>query len=451
MSKNKESRRSFLKKSAAATAAVSLFPTVVPASVLGRNGAVAPSDRVVMGLIGAGGMGNHDMKQFLAKKTTQIVAVCDVDENHQKSTKNTIDKHYRNKDARVYHDYRDILENEKMDAVILALPDHWHSLIAVAAADKGLDIYGEKPLARSIREGRAIVNAANRNKIVWQTGSWQRSVSHFHRAVELVRNGVIGKISHVEVGLPNGRRSIGTPPVKKVPDGVDWNFWLGPAPKVPFRGVLHFHWRWIMDYSGGQLTDWAGHHVDIAHWGLDFDNTAPVKLKGKGVYPNEGIYNVPVEYRIEAEYENGLKMTIANAGYFHDKRKHGLWSKIGAERYGMGTVWFGEKGWIHVNRSGLWASDPKFLKIPEKELSVKVYKSTDHWQNFLDCVKTREKTITPVDTAHNSISVALLGEIAMLTEEELNWDVKSEKFTNSDIANRLLSRPYRAPWQIPSL
>ncbi len=451
MSKNKVSRRSFLKKSAAATAAVSLFPTVVPATALGRNGAVAPSDRIVMGLIGSGGMGNHDMMQFLGKKEAHVVACCDVDERHLKSTKATIDKKYKNKDARTYHDYRDMLENEKMDAVILALPDHWHSLIAVAAANKGLDIYGEKPLARSIVEGRAIVEAVHKNNGIWQTGSWQRSVPHFHRAVELVRNGVIGKISHVEVGLLDGRTSIGTPPVQKVPDGVDWDFWLGPAPSVPFRGVLHFNWRWILDYSGGQLTDWAGHHVDIAHWGLDFDNVAPVKIKGKGVYPVTGIYNVPVEYLIEAEYENGLTMTIANARYFYDKRKNGLWPKVGAVRYGIGTVWYGEKGWIHVNRSGLWASKPEFLKVPENELKTKIYKSTDHWQNFLDCVVSRKKTITPVEVAHNSISVALLGEIAMLTEEELEWDVKNEKFTNSELANRLLCKPYRSPWQVPKV
>jgi predicted dehydrogenase len=404
-----------------------------------------------MGLIGAGGMGNHNLKQFLGKKEARVVSVCDVDENHLKSSKERIDKKYKNKDARTYHDFRDMLENEKLDAVILALPDHWHSLIAVAAANKGLDIYGEKPLARSIVEGRAIVNAAHKNNIVWQTGSWQRSLPHFHKAVELVRNGVIGKITHVEVGLPDGRRSIGTPPIKPVPEGVDWNFWLGPAPKVPFRGVLHFNWRWIMDYSGGQLTDWAGHHVDIAHWGLGIDHTAPVRIKGKGTYPVEGIYNVPVEYNFTAEYENGLTMNVANSSFFYNKRKHGLWPKVGAQRYGMGAVWFGEKGWIQVNRSGLWASDPKFLEVPEKELKIKAYKSTDHWQNFLDCIKTREKTITPVEVAHNSISVALLGEIAMLTEEDLNWDVKNEKFTNSEFANRLLSRPYRAPWQFPAV
>jgi predicted dehydrogenase len=451
MSKSKLSRRSFLKRGAAVTAGASLFPTVVPASVLGRNGAVPPSDRIVMGLIGAGGMGRHNMKQFLAKKEARVVAVCDVDDSHLKRAKAKIDKHYNNNDARVYRDFRDFLDNEKLDAVILALPDHWHGIIAVSAANKGLDIYGEKPLARTIKESRAIVDAVQKNNVIWQTGSWQRSLPHFRKAAELVRNGVIGKISHVEVGLPDGRRSIGTPPIQPVPEGVDWDRWLGPAPKVPFRGVLHFDWRWILDYSGGQLTDWAGHHVDIAHWGLGFDERSPVKIKGKGVYPVDGIYNVPVEYLMEAEYEDGIKMTIANSQYLIDKRKHGLWPEVGAQRYGMGPCWFGEKGWILVNRSGLWASDPSFLKVPEKDLKTKLYKSDDHWQNFLDSVKTRERTITPVETAHNSISVALIGEIAMMTEQELLWDRKTETFTNSDYANRLLSRPFRAPWKMPAI
>ena len=451
MSKNKLSRRTFLKKGAVATAAASLFPTVVPASVLGRNGAIAPSDRIVMGLIGAGGMGTHNMGQFLNKKSAQVVAVCDVDNRHLKRAKNKIDKRYKNNDARTYRDYREFLEKEKLDAVIMALPDHWHGIIATSTANKGLDIYGEKPLARTIKESRAIVNAAEKNNIIWQTGSWQRSVPKFKRAAELVRNGVIGKVTHVEVGLPNGNASIGTPPVQTPPEALDWDRWLGPAPKVPFRGVLHFHWRWIQDYSGGQLTDWAGHHIDIANWGLDFDQTAPVSIKGKGVYPVEGIYNVPVEYLIEAKYENGVEMTIANAQYFVDKRKSGIWPNIGAERYGMGTVWHGEKGWIHVNRSGLWASNPDFLKVPENELKTKIYNSTDHWQNFLDCVKSREKTITPAEVAHNSISVALIGEIAMLTGEELKWDAKNEQFTNSEHANRLLSRPFRSPWAMPKI
>ena len=446
MSKNKLSRRSFLKKGATATAAASLFPTIVPASVFGRNGTIAPSDRIVMGLIGAGGMGNHDMGQFLNMKDTQITAVCDVDDRHLKSTKNRIDTKYDNKDARTYRDFRDFLDNEKLDAVIMALPDHWHGIIAVSAANKGLDIYGEKPLARSITDGRAIVNAAQKNNIIWQTGSWQRSVSNFKKAAELVRNGVIGKITHVEVGLPDGRQSIGTPPIQNPPEGVDWDRWLGPAPKVPFRGVLHFDWRWIQDYSGGQLTDWAGHHIDIANWGLGFDQTAPVSIKGKGVYPVEGIYNVPVEYLIEAKYENGVVMTIANSRYFEDKRKH-----TQSPRPGMGTVWYGDKGWIHVKRGGLWASNPEFLKIPEKDLETKLYNSPDHWRNFLDCVKSREKTITPVEVAHNSISVALMGEIAMLTGEDLKWDAKNERFSNSENANRLLSRPYRAPWTMPKI
>ena len=451
MSENKLSRRSFLKKGVTATAAVSLFPTVVPASVLGRNGAVAPSDRITMGLIGAGGMGNHNLGKFLNKKEVQMTAICDVDDRRLKSTKAKIDKKYGNKSARTYRDFRDFLANEKPDAVILALPDHWHGIIAVSVANKGIDIYGEKPLARTIKESRDIVNAVEKNNIIWQTGSWQRSVANFKRAAELVRNGVIGKVSHVDVGLPDGNRSIGTPPVQNPPEAVDWDFWLGPAPKVPFRGVLHFNWRWILDYSGGQLTDWAGHHVDIAHWGLGFDQKAPVSIKGKGTYPVEGIYNVPVEYLMDAVYEDGTTMTIANSRYFVDKRKHGLWPKVGAVRYGMGPVWFGEKGWIQVNRSGLWASKPEFLEVPEKDLKIKLYESTDHWQNFLDCVKSRKKTITPVEFAHNSISVALIGEIAMMTEQELKWDSNNEKFTNSELANRMLSRPFRAPWEMPKI
>jgi predicted dehydrogenase len=451
MKKENINRRSFLKKGLTASAAISLFPQIIPASALGKNGHVAPSDRIVMGAIGVGGMGNANINSFLPKKEVQIVSICDVDERQIKSTKQKIDTHYGNKDVRTYRDFRELLEQEKLDAVTMALPDHWHGIIAVSAAKKGLDIYGEKPLARTIHESRAIVEAVKKYDLVWQTGSWQRSVPHFKRAAELVRNGVIGQITHVEVGLPNGRKSIGTPPVLNPPDEVDWNFWLGPAPKVPYRGILHFDWRWMMDYSGGQLTDWAGHHVDIAHWGLDFDATTPIAIKGKGTFPVDGIYDVPVEYLMEVKYESGIEMKIANSDYFLHKRKHGIWPKVKARNYGMGAVWFGEKGWIQVNRNGLYASNPEFLKVPEKDLPIKLYNSTDHWQNFIDCIKTRKKTITPAETAHNSISVALIGEIAMLTGQELKWDGKKEQFTNSDYANRLLHRPHRAPWSMPQL
>jgi predicted dehydrogenase len=427
-------RREFLKKVGAAGVGLSLFPTIVKASALGREGNVPPSDRLTMILIGSGSQGKGNLRHFLQSDDIQAIAVCDVDDRQSAEAKKLIDDKYGNSDCRVYKDFREILEKEKPDTALLALPDHWHAIIATAVADKKIDIYGEKPLARSIAEGRAIVDAVQRNNVIWQTGSWQRSVEHFHRAAELVINGRVGKVSYVEVGLPDGGIYIGNPPVQPVPDGVDWEMWLGPAPKVPFRGVLHWHWRWIMDYSGGQLTDWAGHHIDIAHWGLGLDNSGPVSIEGKGRPNNDGIYNVPVEYDFTCVYENGLVMRVANA------------SKL---EHGMGTLWKGKNGWIHVDRRGLKASDENILqeKIGSNEISL--YKSTDHWRNFIDCVKSREKTITPAEFAHRSISVGLLGEIAMITGIKLHWDPQNEKFTdNNAYATRLLKKPYRKPWEL---
>ena len=430
----KDSRRKFIKKAVGSTLGMMAAPYIIPGSALGKNGAIAPSNRIVMGGIGLGGMGRGNTRNFLDKKEVQYVAICDVDQAQRSLAASMVNGKYKNNDCRNYDDYREFLEKEKLDAVTIALPDHWHAIISVAAANKGMDIYGEKPLARSIMEARAIVNAVEKNKVIWQTGSWQRSRPNFHRGAELVINGRIGKVSHVDVGLPNGNNPIGTPPIMKPPEGVDWDMWLGPAPTVPYRGVLHFHWRWMMDYSGGQMTDWAGHHIDIAHWGLGYDRTGPVTIEGKGVYPREGIYDVPVEYDFTCTYQSGVTIRVANS------RK---------QKRGMGTVWHGDKGWIYVSRGEtLEASDPKILEEIIGEEETHLYKSEDHWQNFLDCIKSREETITPAETALRSISVALLGEIAMLTGKKLDWDPEKEKFTNNDNANRLLMKPYRGPWKL---
>ncbi len=430
----KNSRRKFIKKAAGSTIAMMAAPYIIPGSALGKNGAVAPSNRIVIGGIGLGAMGTGNAMGFLNKSEVQYVAICDVDGSRRDKAVSMINMHYGNQDCRAYGDYRDFLEKEKLDAVTLALPDHWHAIISIASASKGLDIYGEKPLARSICEARAIVNAVEENKVIWQTGSWQRSVENFHQGAELVINGRIGKVSHVEVGLPNGRKPIGTPPIMEVPEELDWDMWLGPAPTVPYRGISHWDWRWIMDYSGGQLTDWAGHHIDIAHWGLGYDRTGPVSVEGEGVYPREGIFDVPVEYDFTCEYTTGVTMRVANSL---------------RQPHGMGTVWYGDKGWIHVDRGDvLKASDPKILEEVIGPEETQLYKSTDHHQNFLDCIKTREETIAPAEIAHRSISVGLLGEIAMLTGKKLDWDPEKEQFTNNRYANRLLMRPYRGPWKL---
>ena len=434
MAKKTISRRQFLKGATVAAAGVAGFPYFVPSSALGRAGNVAASNRIVMGCIGVGGMGGGNMRGFLGKKEVQVVAVCDVDAGRRNRARDRVNEKYGNQDCVAYSDFREAIERKDIDALSLALPDHWHSIPAIMGARAGKDMYAEKPLARTIREGRAICDAVHRYSRVWQTGSQQRSSGNFHRACELVRNGRIGKVHKVEVGLPTGG-STDNRPVQPVPEGLDWDFWLGPAPWRPYcdfgRDRCHYQWRWIMDFSGGQLTDWAGHHIDIAHWGLDLDRTGPVEIEGRGVYPRDGLYDVPIEYKFTCKYANGIVMTVANN-----------------KQIPQGTKWYGEKGWIYVKRGKL-ESEPK--SVLDKVIGpdeIKLNRSRDHKQNFLDCVRSRKLTIAPVEVGHRSISVALLGEIAMLTEKKLRWDPEKEIFLNSDEANRMLSRPMRSPWHL---
>jgi len=427
------SRRGFLKTAAGAAAGAMAFPYIVPSSALGADGAVAPSNRLLVGCIGVGSQGLWDMRGFYNNKEALVVAVCDVDVKHQKAAKAEVDKKYGNSDCKMYLDFRDVIARSDIDIIATAVPDHWHSIPAIMAAQAGKDIHGQKPLARTICEGRAICDAVKRYGRIWQTGSWQRSVWNFHRASELVINGRIGKVHTVEVGLPTGS-SARNNPVQPVPDGVDWDFWLGPAPLVPFRGILHWDWRWIMDYSGGQLTDWAGHHIDIAHWGLGLDRSGPIEVEGKGSYPKDGMYNVPTEYKVITKYATGLTMIIAN-----DRQLP----------HGMGTCWYGDKGWIHVTRDEpIHANPSSVVNEVIGPGEIHLYESRDHHQNFLDCVKTRRETITPAEIAHRSLTPALLGEIAMLTGRKLKWDPDKEVIIGDDEANRMLSRPMRNPWHL---
>ena len=429
-------RRQFIKRTAGLTVGGLVFPYIVSSSALGNSGTVAPSNRIVMGGIGLGSMGTGDMHGFLGKRGVQIVAVCDVDKRHRDNAKRIVDERYGNKDCGSYNDYRELIGRGDLDAVFTALPDQWHAVISVAAARAGLHIHGQKPLARTISGGRAICEAVKRYGVIWQTGSQQRSGGNFHRACELVINGRIGKVKHVEVGLPNGRDS-GTQPLLEVPKELDWDMWLGPAPWRPYMdfggGGCHWDWRWIMDYSGGQLTDWAGHHIDIAHWGLGLDRTGPVEIEGRGVYPKDGLYNVPTAYKIHCKYATGVEIVVANASQ---------------QPKGMGAAWYGEKGWIHVNRGGLWAEPASILKEEIGPSEIRLYKSNDHKQNFLDCIKSGRETICPAEIGHRSISAGLLGEIAMLTERKLKWDPEKERFINEPYANKYLSRPMRSPWHL---
>jgi len=434
--KNNINRRRFLKTAAAAATGAIAFPYIVSASALGNDGEVAPSERITMGCIGVGSQGTSNLRGFLEKNELQIVAVCDVDKGRLERAKRSVDGRYNNNDCKTYVDFRDVIARDDIDTLSLALPDHWHSIPVVMAARAGKDMYGEKPLARTIFEGKVMVDAVQRYGVIWQTGSWQRSVHDFHRACELVRNGRIGKVHKVEVGLPTGS-SNGNHSVQPVPEGLDWDFWLGPAPWRPYQAFgqngPHWDWRWVMDYPGGQLTDWAGHHVDIAHWGLGLDYTGPVEIEGKGLYPEDGTFDAPTEYKFTCKYANGLTMIVAN-----DQQ----------QPMGMGTVWYGEDGWIHVKRGKLEASSEEILQQVIGPGEDRLYESRDHQQNFIDCVKSRQKTITPIEIAHRSISVGLLGEIAMLLERKLRWDPDKEIFLDDEQANRMLSRPMRSPWHM---
>lgn len=436
--KNKSTRRSFLKKSLAAAAGTMVLPHIIPASALGMNGLTAPSDRIVMGSIGVGSQGTYNMKKFLEFNEVQYVAMADLDSGHLEKASGIVNGYYKNKDCRTYKDYREFLDKEKLDAVCISVPDHWHSIAYVAAANKKINIYGEKPLARSIGEGQQIVKAVHKNGIIWQTGSWQRSEANFHQAAELVFNGRLGKVDHVEVGLPNAAKLIGMPAVQPVPPELDWEFWLGSAPEAPYRGVCHWNWRWILDYSGGQLTDWAGHHIDIAHWGLGLDRTGPIEVEGVGVYPPAGeLFNVPMEFDFNCKYKSGVVIRVANQSRLP---------------MGMGVTWYGDNGWIHVDRGNvLKASKPELISEELGPNKTALYNSSDHWGNFLSCVRSRKETITPVDVAHRSISVGLLGEIAMTTRKKISWDPDREVIINNPEAGKMLMRKFRAPWRIPEI
>jgi predicted dehydrogenase len=435
---NKSSRRDFVKRSAAVVAGAIVLPQIIPSSAFGMRGRVAPSDRIVIGSIGTGSQGMANMRDFLElKNAVQYVAVCDVDALHLAKAKEIVDLANKNSDCRTYGDYREFLEKEKLDAVSIALPDHWHGIIYTEAANKKLHVYGEKPICRTIKDGQTIVSAVKKNNIIWQTGSWQRSLPNFHHGAELAINGRVGKIKYIEVGLPDGNKGIGTPPVKEVPAELNWEMWLGPALKVPYRGISHWDWRWILDYSGGQLTDWAGHHIDIANWGAGLEHTGPVEISGAGVYPVDGIYNVPVEYDFLCKYANGIEMRVANAARLP---------------LGMGTTWHGDLGWVHVDRGDvISASDPKILNEVIGENEIQLYKSENHWQNFIDCVRSGKQAIAPVEVAYRAISVALLGEIAMTTGQTIKWDPDKEEIIGNPRASRLLSRPYRQPWTLPTV
>jgi predicted dehydrogenase len=428
-------RRRFL----AATGLALAAPSIVPCNVLGRGGYAAPSERITMGVVGWGMMGPSNTDAFLGQKDCQVVAACDLDKAHLQQALDTINGRYQNKDCKPYHDYRELIARKDIDAVMLAVPDHWHELTATEAARHKKDIYAEKPLARTIAEQQAIVKAVRKNKCIWQTGSWQRSQAPFRKAAEIVRNGLIGKIKTVEVGLPAGHSDFAGTKDKLVPGPVppqlDYNFWIGPSRMEPYiEGRVHMNWRWNYNTGGGQLLDWVGHHCDIAHWGMDMDAGGPSEVTGIGEFPPaDAPWNTATKYRIELKYPRDITMIMAG----------------GFPEIKSGTKWIGTEGWVWVDRGGFDASNMDwFTQIPPDRYTVRLYRSDNHHRNFLDSVKSRRPAITPVETAHHSAIPGHLGLISMLVNRTIKWDASKEKIIGDSAASKLLTRPYRKPWKM---
>jgi predicted dehydrogenase len=434
---SKVTRRQFLALAGAAVA----MPTLIPGRALGLEDTPPPSRRIALGLVGCGNQGTLNTQAFLKLKECQVVAACDVDTKHLKRAVDLVNKHYQNQDCKAYHDYRELLARKDIDAVMVATPDHWHGLAVVEAVRQKKDIYGEKPLAHTVAEQQAMVKAVQANGRIWQTGSWQRSVRNFHKAAEIVRNGLIGKVTRVEVGLPAGNRNSGNEATSMTPSDpppeLDYETWVGPAKMMPYiQGRTHRNWRWNYNTGGGQLMDWIGHHCDIAHWGCDFDNSGPSEIEGHGEFPpKDAVWNTCTKYRIELRYPRDIAMTIA--GGYEDIRS--------------GVKWIGTDGWVWVDRGGFEGSNEgwrDYLTLPDEMRKVKLYQSTNHQGNFLECVKSRKPTITPIETAHHSAIPGHLGLISMLVGRKLKWDVQTERIAGDDEASQLLSRPYRLPWTL---
>jgi predicted dehydrogenase len=430
MKKTSMDRRKFLKSAAGAALGIVSFPYIIRAAALGKDGAVSPSNKIAMGFIGTGGMGTANLYNFIANDIVRVIAVCDVDSENAQKAKKIVDDKYGNTDCKIYKDFRDMIGTGLLNAVCVATPDNWHAIAAVESAKAGLDIYGEKPITHKLREGRILCDTVKRYGRIWQTGSWQRSVENFRQACELVRNGRIGKVHKVEVYLPSGNtRNIEQS--KQPPANLDWDFWLGPAPVAPYREGIHpFNWRWVLAYGGGQLMDWIGHHLDIAHWALDLDKTGPVEIETTGKFPKDGLYDNPLEYEAQCKYADGLEIILKSNPY-------------------LGTKWYGENNkWIYVDRGRTDASDKNILKEKIGPNETRLYYSNNHWDNFIECVKTRKETITPCETAHRSASVGHLAMASLLTGKKIKWDPKTERILENSEAEAFLSRSYRSPWSL---
>jgi predicted dehydrogenase len=427
------SRRRFLQAAAAAAGLPFWYYDECQASSVGSSGTIKPNDRPGIGLIGCGGQGRGDCNW--AKNFGDVIAVADVDSKHAEEAANQFKAEHR------YDDFRKLLERDDIHVIINGTPDHWHTLVNVAAARAGKDIYSEKPLTLTINEGKTLVSEIRKHKRILQVGSQQRSDRKFRLACELVRNGRIGSLRHIIVGLPTGPRE-GPFPARPVPANLNWDYYLGQTPAVPYNGHnCHWNFRWWYQFSGGQMTDWGAHHNDIAQWGNGTDRSGPVEIEGKSlVQMIPGGYDAASRYRVECKYANGVTMTILD-----DSSPHEL-GVVGDGKTPNGVQFLGSDGWIFVTRGEIRASNPDILETPLPANATRLYASDNHMGNFFECVRSRKEPICDVEIGHRSISIAHLGVISMRIRRKIRWDPDTETVVGDTEAARWLERPMRKPY-----
>jgi predicted dehydrogenase len=427
------SRRRFIRNSGKGVVAGGMA-LAYPSLFLNRTKAASgqnPSEFVRVGFIGVGGQGTHNLGALMKN----AVAVCDVDQTRLEAAKEKVET-ANSRPCSTFSDYRKLLEDKSIDAVVISTPDHWHTLPALHACEAGKDIYCEKPLTLFIAEGQALVKAVRHHKRVFQTGSQQRSDAKFLKACEYIRSGHLGKIHTVKVGIPSvNYLERAKPP--SLPDGnppadLDYDMWLGPAPFRPYnKNRVHYLFRFFWDYSGGQMTNWGAHQLDITQWALGTDQSGPVEIQGTAVYNSEKLYETPQNFDVTFKYENGTVVQCSG----------------GTGKFKGGVRFEGEKGSIHVNRGALECSPEEILEQP---LSVRLYASTDHYKNWLDCIKTRKDPICSADIGHRSATVCHLGNIAIRTGKTVKWDPKTEQIIGDTALAGWVARQYRKPWRLPA-
>ena len=441
-----QTRRRFLKHAAAGSAAVATAPYIIPSSALGLAGATAPSERVTLGCIGVGGRGWLNTRMLMAHGG-QVLAVCDVNAQTREARKREVEANYAEaarsglyKGCDTYNDFRELVARDDIDGVMVGTPDHWHVPIAIAAVEAGKDVYVEKPLGMSIAECQAMRDAVRRYGVVFQHGTEQRARAYARIACELVRNGRLGELKTIQVGGPGGALEP-TPKPEDVPEHLDYDMWLGPAPYRPFNSrccLRNGHW-FIRDFAAtGFIAGWGIHYLDIVHWAIDADETGPVEIEGRAEFPEEGLFDTAYNWEIDYGYASG-----ARVHYTNDTRSPG------DGRNPHGIRFEGSEGWLHLSYNKPLEAEPaSLLKTPIGPDEIHLYEADSDDQDFLEAVKTRGRTCSPIEAAHSSTTVCFLGDIACRLGRKLEWDPKKERFANDDEANRLLGCSHRAPWRV---